>query len=516
MMARLFRFKVGSAAWLLRHECRLFFYDMGDDKGGKQPQRGMPYPGMALIAFVLAAIHFGVWQVMHGLPPLHAEPPATILMGGGLALAVVFSLMLSLALNRSVKALFERGDLDLLLSSPMSAHTIFGVRLAGIVFGVALLFLLFLTPFAHIGLLLGQPRWLGVYPALIALASLASALAMLLTLVLVRWLGLRRTRTAAQLLGALSGAALFLASQLFGNFGHEWRVLAFAYLQPWFQEGAPFGPTSLVWLPARAVFGSLPAGLVLLAASLAACWLVARFTHDFFVRGVQQAGGVSGAPIVAGRPAALQFRFRGGVWRTILFKEWRLIARDTQLISQLALQLLYMLPLFFVVIKGRAMLPGMAAGMSFLAASLAGSLIWIIVAAEDAPDLLRAAPLRPARITQIKLLAGVLPAAALIAPVLIWLSLHQTWLAFCMSLTCLAAMSSAALIQLWQGKPGVRSQFNKRGQSQLKAGLIEALSSFSWAGTLYLGQQGQVWGWATLATALATLGLAWLLRIESS
>ena len=48
----------------------------------------------------------------------------------------------------------------------------------------------------------------------------------------------------------------------------------------------------------------------------------------------------------------------------------------------------------FLIFKSKALLPGVASGMVFLAASLAGSLIWIIIAAEDAPDLLQAAPVK--------------------------------------------------------------------------------------------------------------------------
>jgi hypothetical protein len=52
---------------------------------------------------------------------------------GGLA-----TFMLSSALKSSVLALFERGDLDLLLSSPLPSRSIFTVRLLGVAAGAAL------------------------------------------------------------------------------------------------------------------------------------------------------------------------------------------------------------------------------------------------------------------------------------------------------------------------------------------------------------------------------------------
>lgn len=513
-MARHLNFKPGSAPWLLAHECRLFFYEMGDDKSGKTPKRGMPYLGMGMIAFVMVLMHFGVWKIMQTLPPLRQEPPAMIIVGTGMALVLVFSLMLSLALTRSVKALFERGDLDLLLSSPLSSQTIFSVRLGGIVLGVAFLFLLLLAPFAHVGLLLGQPRWLGVYPALLVMASLAAALAMLLTLGLVRWLGVRRTLTVAQLLGALSGASVFLIAQLFGNLGQEFQARMYARLLPWFQKGALLDSDSLLWLPARALFGSGPELLGFTLLGLAGFWLTARFAHAFFVRGVQQAGGMAiGRARTARQPAAPR-NFRAGVWRNIVAKEWRLIARDPQLISQVLLQLLYLLPLFLVVAKGNTMLPGVAGGMTFLAASLTGSLIWVIVSAEDAPDLLHAAPVAAGLIRRAKLSAAVLPVLALLTPLLLWLGLHQPWLAAGVLLSCLGAMGSAALIHLWQGRPGARQQFNKRGHGQLLANLMEAASNLCWAAVVYVGMLFGWWALAALAAAALTLLLAWGLRIE--
>ncbi|MFZ6658518.1 putative ABC transporter permease subunit [Undibacterium sp. TJN19] len=524
---RWFNFKPGSAAWLLMHECRLFFYDMGENKPGHAAARGMSVFGMGLILLAIAIIHFGVWMAMHKMPALDGEMPPFMLIGAGIAMLVAFSLMLSLGLTRSVRALFERGDLDLLLSSPLSSRTIFSVRLAGIVFGVSIWFFLLLAPVANVGLLMGQPRWLGIYAALSGLAVIASALAMLLTLGLVKTIGVRRTRTVGQILGALTGASIFILTQVFGNFGKDLRQDVLTQLTPWFQPGGMLDAQSLVWMPARALFGSLPAILIFLLLSLACFWFTAQFTHNFFVRGVQQAGGDQRkdplqSSTATGASASLpvqahnlgQRRFQHSLRMTIILKEWRLIARDPQLISQVLLQLLYMGPLFLLVYKGQTLLPGVAAGLVFLAASLAGSLIWVMVSAEDAPDLLRAAPVKPSMILISKLIAAILPVMVLLAPLLIWLLLQQTILGLAVLVCASAAMLGAALIHLWQAKPGTRAQFNKRGQSQILAGLLEALSSFAWAGCIYTGILYRNWLWIPVLVALLSLAMAWVFRIE--
>ena len=513
-------FRAGSVLWLLAHECRLFFYDMGDDKTGRKAKRGMPYMGVGMLVFVICAIHAMAWLILSSLPPLTSEPAPMIIMGSGGALIVAFSLMLSLALNRSVKALFERGDLDLLLSSPLSAKTIFSVRLAGIVFGVAILFLLFLGPFAHVGLLFGQIRWIGIYPTLISLSVIASSLAMLLTLALVRLLGIRRTLMVAQLLGALTGAGVFILSQIFGGIGEPYRTKINAQLLPMFQTGGALDEKSLLWVPARALFGS-PWELLIFAAIGVVCfWMTANFTHRFFVRGVQQAGSVianKAATTALGKRngrATSTTTFKAGAARNIVIKEWRSIIRDPQLISQITLQLLYMTPMFFLIFKGNAVLPGVAAGVTFLAASLAGSLIWIIIAAEDAPDLLRASPVAASTIRNAKLVAANVPVLILILPILVYVFFQSTVLAIFMFSNAIAAMMSASLIHLWLAKPGSRDKFNKRGQAQMVAGLLEGVVGFCWAAVVYLGMSFGLWCLLPLGLALLLLGIAWMLRIE--
>jgi len=103
--------------------------------------------------------------------------------------------------------------------------------------------------------------------------------------------------------------------------------------------------SSLLWLPARAVFGDWFSALMIFVSGFIVCWLMTRYTHHFFVRGVQQAGSVSPKVLSQARPRKTR-RFYGGVWMMIFVKEWRLLFRDIELLAQIGLQLLYMLPLF--------------------------------------------------------------------------------------------------------------------------------------------------------------------------
>jgi ABC-2 type transport system permease protein len=511
--------RAGSVMWLLAHEWRLFFYEMGQSRAGGTARRGASFKRIAIFAIVLVAMHAGAWFVLFHLPAPSGELPASFIMGTGLVLMLVSSMMLSLALNRSVSALFVRGDMDLLLSSPLPAQTVFSVRLAVIVFGVAAIFMVVLSPFAHVGLVLGQVRWLAIYPTILSMALIASSLGIALTLALVRLLGVRRTLVAAQLLGALTGAGFFLLTQLFGNLGERFRTGLDTLVLSLIGQGGLFNEKSLFWLPARGLLGS-PWELLVFAATGVGCfWLTVRFTRHFFVRVVQQAGTVTlrktaSMPGVGKKTATGKAAFTAGAARNIVLKEWRLILRDPQLISQVGLQLLYMLPLFFIVFKESVILPGVGAGMTFLAASLTGSLIWIIISAEDAPDLLAASPVEPRTVRHAKLFAAMFPVFLLILPVLGYILLRDPRTAVLTLMAAVAAMASVSLIHFWHAGTGSRNAFNKRGQTRILAGALEFASGFSWSATVFITLQFGVWGGVPFGLALLVLLLSYALRVN--
>ena len=172
------RLRPGSAAWLLRHEARLML-------------RGRIHGGVLITigALVGLVLHAAAWPLLHlwrgGL-----APAAMVVLGT--AMLLVVSLMVAQAIALSVDALFVRGDLDLLLASPIAPRTVFLVRSLGIAFAAIVAYGFFVTPFANMGLFTHHAGLIAIYPALVALALLTTALGMAATLALVRWLGAER------------------------------------------------------------------------------------------------------------------------------------------------------------------------------------------------------------------------------------------------------------------------------------------------------------------------------------
>lgn len=511
----------GSALWLLRHELRLFYFRLGAS-GSKGAARRGPRRTTVLIAIAAAiAMHLFAWKLLSSTASAMQARPAALLMIVSVVFVLIFSLMLSHAIKGSIELLFGRGDLDLLLSSPLSSRSIFIVRLGALVIGTAALYLFLLAPFAHVGALLGQFRWLAIYPVVLAAAAIAASFAMLLSLALVRLIGVRRTRVLAQVLGALIGGFFFLASQVYGNAGVKLQARVGNWITSHADADGVLAAASPLWLPARATLGAPLPLLALAALGLAAYWLTAHTTHGFFVRGLQQVVSQPRVRKLASGP--VRHRFGSSLWQTVLAKEWRLILRDPQLISQVGLQLLYLLPLCFVLVfKTESVVPGLGASLVFLAMSLTTSLAWLIIAAEEAPDLLRSSPASRTTVARAKLAAAILPSLLLLLAPLAWVAWRAPAAALLLALCASAGTLSAALVVRWSAVPAARGDFQRRARGNFLGMFFEFGAGIAWSGL----------GWAALAGAhpvpdlpsplpmalvfgaivLFVMGLAWMRR----
>ena len=460
-------FKPASTAWLLAHELRLAWRGFLAGRKGRGPG--------ALIAFVILGglIVFG--GVAMGLAlrgqQVPVVPLAVVIVD--LALAVILTLMLSSTLAASADALYERGDLDLLFSSPLAPRKVLFVRALGLAVNAGLWFMvpavLLLTP----SIVLGHPAWLGVFVVLAAAALAASGVGLLLAMALFAVIGPRRTRTVAQVMAALIGAAFFLASQYRNLMGQKASESLFARIATDAREGR-IQPPPLADLPLRAALGE-PIPLLILVALGAGIFLFAAQTLGR--RFADAAAATQGAETRKGAKGPTR-AFAAGPFQATVRKELRLISRDAALLSQVLLRVLYMLPLALVLARGAAHMPvwalaGPAAAVTFLAGQVAGSLVWITVSAEDTPDLLAIAPAPMGVLRQAKLTAALLPVAVLLAApiaVLAWYApLAGLWTAIGAGLSAW----STGLIGVWYQKPGKRADFRRRRGASLLATLAE-------------------------------------------
>jgi ABC-2 type transport system permease protein len=184
--------------------------------------------------------------------------------------------------------------------------------------------------------------------------------------------------------------------------------------------------------------------------------------------------------------------------QTVIRKELRLVSRDPLLLSQIGLQMLYLLPLVFLLVRNDSGFTlteaAFAPALSLLASMLAGSLIWITVSAEDAPDLLASAPVAARAIDRAKLTAAIGPVLALMTIPIVALLVRDIWAGAWAAAGVICAAFAAALIGLWRRNPGSRRDFvRRRAKASTLVGLGQAIVTLGITGAVGLGAYGLPW-----------------------
>ncbi len=491
------KFEPGSRLWLLEHEMRISW-------------RGVSGSHLQVIAWggglLWFFMHWGAWvSLPGGYGVVRGMLQVPIFLGGIYWLCV--SLLVSQTMAHSVNALIVRGDLDLLLSSPLSQRTIFLVRGLGIAVSAALLPAFAALPLAHAGLLRGHPELMALYPVVAATALGCAATGILLTMTLVRLLGARRARTAGQIISAVIGVIFFLAFQLPNILSAGVKKNIADWLKSQVLDAGIFGSSSALWWPLRAIFGEALPLLAVIVLGAGGFWLAISLTYRRFITGTQETitGGRASAPA----DKSSGHVFRSGLVRVLLLKEWKLIMRDMQVISQALVQILYLIPLIFVGLKSGPLNLVIIPALVAVASMLAGNLAWITINAEDAPELVATAPVPISKVLGIKAAAAVLPVLAVLVPLAAWWAPRGPAAAATLLLCGAGGMVSAALIQIWSPRPGKRGDLKSRQKQGGPAGYIELLSTVGWIGmAVCLGGRLNYLP-AAIATCCVALVVAW-------
>lgn len=505
----------GGLIWLLRHELKLQLRESPSSRW--------------LIWVVIAVVGLSVLGavVARGLLERNAamsltalslqQLPTQVLAFVSLAALLLFTTMLSLSVRNAVQTLFERGDVDLLLSSPIDTRVVLAARGLWVFLSALLSIAVFVVPLTIGAAIFAGPRVLGVLPLLVSLALIGSGLGLLVTLFLVRTIGARRARTAAQVVGVLMGAVFYLVTQL-GRFVNSDNL-------PWLQNISSslssLTSDSPLLLPARAaLFEPLPTLLMLALGILTFAGSV-QLTHKAFLTGATSS--VTGGRVRVGNRTR-PMRFQRNFFAVVLQKEWRLILRDPMLISRTLLQLVYFLPTAFIFFgndttRGNfltitGVFPLLAFAAVFIGGSLAQNITQIVVAAEDAPELLRMAPASARNLRIAKLIAAITPAWLLFAPLILWrATLEPRSLLIFVPFTAVTVLGG--LMMLWSAKPFNRADLIKprAGNQHWIVGLSLLVLDIAWLATVLAP------GWWAVSAALVGLTLpitAWLLNRDRS
>jgi len=338
-------------------------------------------------------------------------------------------------------------------------------------------------------------------------------LAMLTMLQVVRWVGARRARSLVQILNLLMTLGTVLAFQL-PNFLLVSGVDLSGWIARWQGWTAPGGwlaGRSWVWVPARAMLLDPGSVVVLLGMSGAIAALTVYTLNRAFIRGTQQS--VSQKHVARADEGLVM---KEGFHRVVLTKEWRTIRRHPYLISQIALQVVLVLPLTWVMLQGEVDNPlidlGRAANvaMPFLGGQLAYVLTFVCVSGEEAPDLLKASPATGASFRRLKQLAALIPVWLLLLPAVLFLMASgYAWGSAVVA--TLGASIGSSFLRLWNSRPvplGDLFRQRKLMQSDIALTFIESFAPWGWVGlgsALYAG--------SGLFVLLAVTGLVFLFLV---
>ncbi|HYM71360.1 MAG TPA: hypothetical protein VET89_00145 [Stellaceae bacterium] len=498
----------GSVAWFAGHEIRLAWRDWSWLLSGGRRRRGYTV-ALGLIVFVLS---------MHGLAYLTlarsqglASPPdkrMLVMIGGTLAL--YGSLMLSQAMEAVTRAFYARGDLDLILSSPVAAARLFAVRIGAMAATVAAMSLTLAVPVIDVLAWRGGAHWLAAYAVVAALAMAAVAISVVLTMLLFRAIGPKRTRLVAQIVAAVIGASFVIGVQFVAilSLGTVSRI---AFLQSSAVVDHAPDSASVVWLPAYAATGDGLALAVVCACGAMMLGGAIRFCAPRFGELALAAAGISSSPARRSRASGFSPASPAQALRR---KEWVLLRRDPWLMSQSLMQLLYLLPPFLLLWQS---FYGDGHGLALLvpvlimgAGQLAGGLAWLAISGEDAPDLIASAPVTTARVWRAKTEAVLGGIALVFGPFVVVLAMVDPMPGLIAGIGIALAAASATMIQFWYRAQVRRSLFRRRHVSSRIATFAEALSSITWSGAGALAVVSLWFAVIPGAVALAILALAWI------
>ncbi len=492
----------GSLVWIARHELRLAWRDwLGLFAWGR---RGRTWAVGAVIVSVALAMHLLAYHLIGPSAPSGIDPDrTTLILVTGCAL-LAWSLTLSQAMEMVTRAFYAREDLDLVLSSPISARKVFAVRIAAIALSTISLAVPLGAPFINALAYSGGPRWLCAYGVVVAMGLAASALAVALTIGLFRLLGPRRTRFVAQIIAAVVGAVFVIGVQALAILSANTLSRIAALQSEALRMLAP-GLGSGFWWPARAIMGDVWALLGVLAASTIMLVAAIAIFSGRFGEHATAAAGVSTASV---RQRTRQMFRPTSPARMLRRKEWTLLRRDPWLVSQTLMQVLYLLPPALLLWRNFADDAGtlivLVPVFVMAAGQLAGGLAWLAVSGEDAPDLVASAPISAASLHRAKLEAVIGAIAFIMLPFVAAFALVSPRSALVTAGGIVAAAAAATLIQLWFRKQAKRSHFRRRQTSSRMATFAEAFSSISWAAAAGLAANGT---WLALFPALVAFAV---------
>lgn len=324
----------------------------------------------------------------------------TARLGWGFIGIVLMSL--SAAIGPVLGLVNGRNDWDLIRTAPTGLRQILVTRLLFITARVLMLPLLVVSPLINLRVASGESGLLQFYPALAFTALAVTALAAVAVLLIPARISVGKVGRYATLLGlVLIGAVLFAV--LSTSVAHPISLLAAAAEGTTVFSGAR-------WLGAGFVY-STSALLVLAVAGVLGTALAVRPIIARILK-VPQARFNQASVTLRAKPV----RFSQSPLIATLKKEWRLILRSWEFLSDAVRNIIVLATIAFLLVNEAptGFSGSIAAILVVTCAVLGNDLSWRMVATDELPDLLEITPVGVSRVIYNKLVAAGLPALSVL------------------------------------------------------------------------------------------------------
>jgi ABC-2 type transport system permease protein len=490
----------GSTLWLLRHELRLAW------RAGDEKTRWVRLVLFAFLLLMMSAAGIPFSYLLRGHAPVLN---GAVVVGAAGAFGFISVMSFATSLSFTAASFIDRGDIDLLLSSPLPMRRLLTVRLAATALRSAALWLmLFGPPFLTIAWMAG-PRWLCGLLLLIIAGLVGTALSTWLAVGLFKAMGARQVKSTTTVITALSGLSMGLTPALFNarfsgaDRGREIGTL-FDRL-----AARPFAPDSVASLPARVLYGETSAVLLLGGLALAlfavTTWLLAPSFAAIAIQGDPQRRRPAGDAPLRG--------FGGGLFGKVLLKDYRLLLRNHALMLQILARSVAFVPLLVINLSrpGEALdLAQVAGAVTLVLGQTGGATVWAFIAAETQPDLPASSPHPASLFRRSRLAAGLLPALALVIAAAAAMAPRSPPAALSVLLVGAAAcLSSAAINSMAKAIPGRRGGWGNAPRASLPAQFTDMAAGGAWAAAAWLLAKGSIW---TPVPVWLGLSVVWLWR----
>lgn len=517
MLDRLF--VPGSILWLARHQIRLS-WRLGR-LGKKMPSWLKPVFTILFVAFLSFTMGYGIAKAFEAAAGDYKQISS-------LAGAIILTLMISgISMNMmgSFMTITEKGDLDLLLSSPIPPHRFVAARLISSAWRGFCIYAGFATIFFGASIVMISPMFASIYVVVAGFAILDAALTYMIARQALLWFGLRNGRRAIITLGAVGVLVGLFGYQMVSSSGSLGQLAAreddpnasLVLLHDWVVALT----SNLSWLGGT-ILGDWLGALVFPVAGAVVSAAVLHFAGKRYDQDVAFLNGQNDhAPHKARKAHARQFRRPALVM--VFHKEWLSLTRDPLFVSQLIVPLFTMVPFLGFVWNAMAnpeeqseMAPVMGAVFAaitvFNVTMLTSSLAWLTASVEEARDLLQASPLDPKIILQGKVLAASGPAIIelfLVAALVAW-----AWPVAALTILVMgtATCAGACVIEFSRPRPTKRPRMTQRPDRSLVAVLFGLGLGILWACAAGLAAAKIVWWLLPAALAITISYVAWATR----